>query len=47
MALVIWTAVAAVMNISVLTARVITLARLRRSAVAPPTLDGSAWLTTR
>jgi hypothetical protein len=45
--LVTWTAVATVMNISVLTARVVVLSRLRRLAESPPLRDASAQVAAR
>ncbi|GAA4561847.1 serine hydrolase domain-containing protein [Planotetraspora kaengkrachanensis] len=44
--LVAWSAVATVMNIGVLTVRVVALIRARRSVEAPPVPDGSARLAT-
>ncbi|MEU5942118.1 serine hydrolase domain-containing protein [Micromonospora sp. NPDC047548] len=44
MALITWTAVAAVMNTSVLATRVVALSRLHRLAGTPPALDASAQL---
>nr|WP_246496983.1 serine hydrolase domain-containing protein [Sphaerisporangium rubeum] len=46
-ALVAWSAVATVMNISVLVARVVALVRARRSPEAPPVPEESAQLATR
>ncbi|GAA4589382.1 serine hydrolase domain-containing protein [Planotetraspora phitsanulokensis] len=45
--LVAWSAVATVMNIGVMTIRVVALVRGRRSAEAPPVPDGSTQLATR
>ncbi|WP_248961982.1 serine hydrolase domain-containing protein [Sphaerisporangium perillae] len=46
-ALVTWTAVAAVLNVSVLISRVVALARLRRPAGSPPLRDASAQVGAR